>query len=280
MPAEGRLLTIHCSGPEPILPSVEAPSALQRAGVDLYFATLDGHRARIPEYRDLLDPVERERAARFRFEVDRERFIIAHGLLRTLLGEQLGEHPGELHIARGPYGKPYIAGSDLRFNLSDTKDALLIAFTRGQEIGADIETMARTVDHMAVGEHYFTPQEMLAIRAATDDRSISSGTVDPPGRLPGAVNENPAKRRFLEFWTRKEAVLKASGVGIMDDLRVLRVDGAVNAMTIMHEAFVRHAAESYHLRTWHLGEDHILSVASERELTEVRFKNLGETVNL
>jgi len=251
MPVEGRLLTIHCGGPEPIVPTVGEERGSAHEGISLYFATLATQRERIPAFRELLDEREQERAARFRFEVDRERFIIAHGLLRTLLGEQLGEHPGELHIARGPYGKPYIAGSDLSFNLSDTKDALLIAIGNGGEIGVDIETMARTVDHMAVGEHYFTPGEVRDIAASAN-----------------------AKRRFLEFWTRKEAVLKASGVGIMDDLRVLRVDGAVNAMTITHEAFVQHAAERYHLHTWHLGEDHILSVAQEGPLNEVRLMHL------
>jgi phosphopantetheinyl transferase len=211
--------------------------------------------------------------------VDRERFIIAHGLLRTLLGERLGARPEELHIARGPYGKPYIEGTDLRFNLSDTKDALLIAFAHGREIGVDIETMTRTVDHMAVGEHYFTPEEILAIREAGSIATLSSGTVDPPGRLPGAVVENTSKRRFLEFWTRKEAVLKASGVGIMDDLRVLRVDGAVNTMTITHEVFMQYAAESYHLRTWHLGEDHIISVAQEGTINGVRLMGFENAAN-
>ena len=250
MPPEGRHLTIHCAGPDPIAPV--APDAdASGDGITLHFATLATHRDRIAGYRALLDPVELERAARFRFEVDRERFIIAHGLLRTLLGERLGASPEELRFGRGPYGKPHIEGSDLRFNLSDTKDALLIAIGNGGEIGVDIETMARTVDHMAVGEHYFTPGEVRDI----------------------AVSAN-AKRRFLEFWTRKEAVLKASGVGIMDDLRVLRVDGAVNAMTITHEAFVQHAAERYHLHTWHLGEDHILSVAQEGPLNEVRLMHL------
>jgi len=271
MPQEGRPLTILCGGPEPIAAVIDAPRASGTDGVALWFAKLDTLRERIPHYLELLGTEELERAARFRFDVDRERFIIAHGLLRTLLGERLGARPGELRIARGPYGKPYIEGTDLRFNLSDTKDALLIAITQGGEIGADIETMARTVDHMAVGAHYFTPEEMRSIRQAANhgtNSDQSTCTVDPLGRHTGAA-QDPAKRRFLEFWTRKEAVLKASGVGIMDDLRVLRVDGEVNEMTITHEAFVQHAAATYHVHTWMYGEDHILSVAQQGPIKHV-----------
>lgn len=278
MPVEGRVLTIHCGGPEPIVPSAGDERGAVSEGISLYFATLGSQRERIPAFQELLDAREQERAARFRFEVDRERFIIAHGLLRTLLGERLGTRPDELIIERGPYGKPYIAGSELRFNLSDTKDALLIAITHGQEIGADIETMARTVDHMAVSEHYFTAEEIALIKSASElamPFQASTRSVDPLVRQAlGAADGNTSKRRFLEFWTRKEAVLKASGVGIMDDLRVLRVDGAVNTMTITHEAFVQHAAAGYHLRTWHLGEDHILSVAQEGPLNGVRLVRL------
>lgn len=247
MPPEGRQLTIRCKGPEAIEAVTHGTDGAGHDGIALHYATLAKHRDRIAGYRALLDPVEMDRAARFRFAEDRKRFIIAHGLLRTVLGDRLGASPAELRFGRGPYGKPFIEGSDLRFNLSDTKDALVIAVGHEGEVGVDIETMTRTVDHHAVGQHYFTSEEVEVISRATD-----------------------SKRRFLEFWTRKEAVLKASGVGIMDDLRVLRVDGAVNTMTITHQAFVQHAAEQYHLHTWHLGAHHILSLAQEAPVPGVR----------
>lgn len=249
MSAVTRLLTIHCYESQAGQRSAP-PAAVQ--DIALHFATLDALRKNIPSYSELLDPSEHERAARFRFDVDRERFIIAHGVLRTLLGERLAEDPARIIFSRGPYGKPYLQGSELRFNLSDTKDAMLVGITKRGEIGVDIESMQRRVDHLAVSEHYFTPEEIESIAVAPD-----------------------SKRRFLEFWTRKEAVLKASGVGIMDDLKVLRVDAALNRMTISHEAFVRHAAPAYHVRTLSLGDDHLISVASEQEWAGMRIAEIG-----
>lgn len=242
MPEIGpRPLVVFCEGPETAIPQEAAPDTAPPAHgtVHLWYASLDHLRPALNRYADLLDPVEQDRMHRFRFDVDRERFILGHGLLRTLLGRYLERDPSLIRMARGPFGKPYLERKELRFNLSDTKDAVLIAFASGVELGADIETMERNVDHRSVSEHYFTEPEIRAIGAAEDP-----------------------KRRFLELWTRKEAVLKASGVGIMDDLRVLRVDAPRNSMLIDHEAFVAMAAPHYHVRTWHVGPSHLVSLAT------------------
>jgi 4'-phosphopantetheinyl transferase len=203
-------------------------------------------RPRRREYLSLLDTGERARAERFLHEVDRERYIFGHGLLRVLLGRYLNRPPGSIMLQRGEFGKPFLAGHPIHFNLSDTKDAVLLAVAT-EPIGADIETMDRRTDHKSVAGHFFTPREVGSI----------AGTAD-------------GKRRFLELWTRKEAVLKASGVGIMDDLHSLEVGEAHNTMTIVHPDFVRLAAPEYFVRTIHVGAEHVVSVASASPITEVQ----------
>ena len=247
---QGRFLTVHCPSPEEAR-LVAEPSQLSSGQAHIWFARLEEMRGRIPEYRTLLDEEEQDRAARFRFEVDRERYIIGHGMLRLLLKRYADVDPMQVRLARGKYGKPYLPDNRLRFNLSDTKDAVLIAFALDEEIGADLETLTRSVDHDAVADHYFTRREVEWINASED-----------------------RKRRFLELWTRKEAVLKASGVGIMDDLRVLEVHDSCNTMRIMHEAFVADAAQEYVVKTWRLGEEHVVSLAGVQEL-RVEFVELA-----
>lgn len=249
MAGTGRSLVVHCTGPETLVTArAGAATPPGPAVVHLWFATVDALRPRLVQLEALLDPVEQDRAQRFRLPADRERFVLGHGLLRELLGQYLQRDAGLIRLARGPYGKPHLERKSLRFNFSDTKDAIAIAFATDMEVGVDLETMGRSVDHTAVSGHYFTPAETEAIAAAGDD----------------------AKRRFLEFWTRKEAVLKASGVGIMEDLRALRVDRPRNAVLIAHEVFQQMAAPEYHVRTYHIGEGHILSLASPEALTAVR----------
>ncbi|MCB9183447.1 MAG: 4'-phosphopantetheinyl transferase superfamily protein [Flavobacteriales bacterium] len=241
-----RRLIVHCSGPELLVAGGGADPVM------LYFASLDGLRPRRAELEALLDEEELARAARFRFDHDRERYILGHGMMREVLGRYLETEPRAVRFAREEFGKPYVPDSRVRFNFSDTKDAVLIAVSAGQTIGVDLETMARNVDHRAVSDHYFTAEEVADIAAATDE-----------------------KRRFLELWTRKESVLKASGVGIMEDLRMLRVNEPENHLVIAHEDFQRLAAPAYHVRTWHVGERHIISLATDSAVGSVGFERFA-----
>lgn len=239
-PPATRDLIVKCAGPEPA--TLDLDGSWSAGRVRLRFAPLEELHHLETEFLGTLDAGERARAQRFRFAADRSRFILAHGWLRMWLAERLGADPAGIMIKRGPFGKPFVEHPTLQFNLSDTKDAVLLAMTDGPAIGADVETMTRRVDHAAVSAHYFTAREDAGIGMAADP-----------------------KRRFLELWTRKEAVLKASGVGIMDDLHVLQVDQPVNHCVIDHPEFVRHAAPAYDVHTWHIHAGHIVSLAVAKD---------------
>lgn len=242
-----RSLTLHCSGPEKARLEQEGAIGTAPDEIVAWYAPLERLHGMLDRYAAILDAPEQQRAARFRFPHDRERFILGHGLLRDILGRYVDQAPSDLMIQRGEFGKPYLHGHPVHFNLSDTKDGLLLAVAR-QAVGADIETLHRTTDHASIADHYFTPGEVAGIGSATD-----------------------GKRRFLELWTRKEAVLKACGVGLMDDLHSLEVGRAHNDLSISHPDLVRLAGPEYHVRTYDVGPHHIVSLAAERPF-QVRFR--------
>jgi 4'-phosphopantetheinyl transferase len=143
-----------------------------------------------------LSPAERERAARFHFEVDRRRFVAAHGMLRSLLGHQLGLRPAELSIEADHYGKPRLGahlGSDLRFNVSHAAGRALYGLMSGKEIGVDAEDVRPLKDMEALAREVFSYGELAEWISVPIERRVDA---------------------FFCGWTRKEAFMKALGRGL------------------------------------------------------------------
>ncbi len=154
---------------------------------------------------------ELRRAARFRFERDRGRFIVRRSLFRILLGRYTGLDPVQLRFAANDYGKPVLAPiseeETLFFNLSHSAGLGLFAFTKAGRIGVDIERVSREFEHEQVAERFFSAQERAVIRSL------------PP--------EDKAEA-FYNCWTRKEAYIKAHGEGLslpLDQFDVSLVPG-------------------------------------------------------
>jgi 4'-phosphopantetheinyl transferase len=170
----------------------------------------------------LLSDRERDRARRFAFDRDRNRFIVARALLRQLLAVRLGVRPESVEFASGARGKPALGGrfaaSDLRFNVSHCEDVAVYAFSSGREVGIDVEAVRELPDADDVAARWFSPHEYATYRA-----------LEPGDRALG----------FFQCWTRKEAFIKALGDGLYHPLdrfdvslapgepaRILRVEDA------------------------------------------------------
>jgi 4'-phosphopantetheinyl transferase len=149
----------------------------------------------------ILSPDERGRADRLRFQQDRQRFIAAHAMVRTVLGGYLGRAPADLRFLSNASGKPRLEGAfctiDLRFNLSHSHDIFLLALAEGREVGVDIERERSDLDILDIAKRFFAVEEFTALR-------------DMP--------QEARRSAFFQAWTRKEAFLKAAGNGLSDVL--------------------------------------------------------------
>jgi 4'-phosphopantetheinyl transferase len=145
-----------------------------------------------------LDEAERHRAARLVREQDQHHYVLAHGGLRAILSRYLGVSPCMVPLGRTEAGKPFVrrdahAHFTITFNLSHSHDRALIAVSKAQEVGVDLESVRSNVDLMKLSERYFAPSEHTVIMQATEEqRSIM----------------------FFRYWVAKEAVLKAQGIGL------------------------------------------------------------------
>ena len=149
-----------------------------------------------------LSEAEWERARRFVFKRDRNRFIAAHAALRQLLGHHSGQAGERLRFVAGRFGKPALASADLHFNLSHSHGTGLVALSTRDELGVDVEIVRPMPDALALAAAYFSPAEQAALTAC-----------------PTAQRD----RAFFVCWTRKEACLKAAGVGLGLDTRSFHV---------------------------------------------------------
>ena len=164
---------------------------------------LDRDASELARLHAFLNDDERERAARFHFERDRNRFVVGRGTLREVLGELLEISPTDVQFAYGPQGKPALAhDTDLRFNLSHSQDWALLAVTEGREVGVDLEFLRQDLNPLEVAPSVFSPEECAALE-----------NLPEPERLAA----------FYGYWTRKEAFIKALGLGFTRDTREFTV---------------------------------------------------------
>ncbi|NJL95993.1 MAG: 4'-phosphopantetheinyl transferase superfamily protein [Anaerolineae bacterium] len=156
----------------------------------------------------LLNAEEQARAARFATPQLQARFVAARGALRRLLAAYLREAPEALAFHYGPHGKPELRASPLCFNLAHAEDWLVIGVAWRVAVGVDLEQVRPLDDLERVARHHFTPQEQAALLT-----------------LPAAQR----LRAFYACWTRKEAVVKATGAGLSAALTRVEVSLAPGA---------------------------------------------------
>ena len=159
---------------------------------EIVVARLDAGPEETRSLESCLSDAERERAARFRFERDRRRFIVARARLREELATRLGVSAGQIEFAYGENGKPRLANQALQFSVSHCDDVALFAFSKTAEVGVDIEAIRPVREADAIAVQFFSPLEHAGYAALA-----------PRDRLLG----------FFRVWTRKEAYVKALGVG-------------------------------------------------------------------
>jgi 4'-phosphopantetheinyl transferase len=163
--------------------------------IDVWTTVLRASTGDIERFSALLSADERDRQARMLAGVVRDRFTIARATLRLLAARYLGIHPGAIKFSYGPRGKPDLAGTNegLRFNLAHSEDVAVYAFTRGHEIGVDVERVREIPDMDRIAHRFFALDECMVLDSLpSQDRAHA----------------------FYLAWTRKEAYVKAVGDGL------------------------------------------------------------------
>lgn len=192
----------------------------------IWVIPLKGESQQVALAAGLLSPVERQRSHHFYTADLQRRFILRRAALRRILARYVDRAPADLIFAQAPGGKPYLAGTNLHFNLSHTGDWAVLGIAQ-RNLGLDVETVAPLPDLARVAQHHFSVREQRDLFAL------------PPAAQTAA---------FYRCWTRKEAFIKADGRGLGLPLTAFDVTLTADEPP----AFRRIDIPGYAVAGWHL----------------------------
>jgi 4'-phosphopantetheinyl transferase len=161
------------------------------ARVAVQFEALDVDDGTLAALTPILGADERARADLFRFPRDRRRFVVRRARLRQLLGAWVGRSPEALTFAANSHGKPLLVDGP-PFSLSHSADMMMFAIGDA-ELGCDLEWIDPALDWQPLAESLFTVTERVALAALVPEA---------------------ARCAFFACWARKEAFVKALGLGL------------------------------------------------------------------
>lgn len=178
--------------------------SLSNTDVHIWRVSLMPNTTLVKAMKSLLSPDEIQRAERFRFQRDHDRFVLSRGSLRQILGRYTNRKPESVEFAYDTLGKPSLRDTDcLVFNVSHASDTGLIAITRQHRIGIDVEYIRPMPYLKNIATHYFSTQEAAALERMPDDIKLPV---------------------FFIYWTAKEAISKALGKGLSMTLSAIQID--------------------------------------------------------
>lgn len=183
----------------------------------------------------------------------RQNFLLSRGCLRYLLGYYLDLPPHALVFTFGPYGKPSLSStthqSTLQFNLSHSEQRIVIALHLQRSLGIDIEHLRPVTQLASLCRRCLTP--------------IEAETMLP-------LDTEQSSRRFLQYWTAKEALLKAMGVGLTLPMDQIEVDLSLDGLTCqplpvpvcrLQDSDDKATKESFHLYQWQPETNYLAAIA-------------------
>lgn len=194
----------------------------------------------------VVSDAERARAARFVRIDDRARHLLGRALARHLLAERTGVEPASLRLVDDAHGKPALDGPGTRptFNLSHSGDWIVCALATGGPVGVDVQEAVHSMATPDAFGRVFGPRERARIDAQPDVRMRIAA--------------------FARAWARKEALLKAVGLGLQLELESIDIVDGPEGPAWATPADVRSAAAlagAWSLRDLRLDDRHACALA-------------------
>jgi len=151
----------------------------------------------LPQIACCLSTDEKKKAARFHQAKDEQRYLFSHSMLRMVLAKYLNCKSESIFYKQDFYGKPMLGfhnlKEDIYFNMSHSEDLVIVALSRDQDVGVDVEFIRKVKDAQGIVKSSFVIQEQIHLFSLPSTEFING---------------------FFLCWTLKEAFIKAIGKGL------------------------------------------------------------------
>ncbi|MEN1936058.1 4'-phosphopantetheinyl transferase superfamily protein [Paenibacillus sp. 102] len=215
-----------------------------------------------PWHYDLLNDTEREKANLFHQSEDRARFMIGCAISRLVLGKQLAMTPFQVPIDRTcsvcklAHGRPQLPVGMPQLSVSHSGERVAVAFTTSTAVGIDVEQINSNIDVLKMAVGVLTDIEIARLLQLPVERQVEG---------------------FLTYWTRKEAILKATGEGLMISPSNLTVSNPENVPELLVFKEESTLVETTTMMNLHPGSGYIASIAFlNKDVTEMRQFDAGK----
>jgi 4'-phosphopantetheinyl transferase len=193
---------------------------------------------------NLLSAEEKTKVMKYRYGNDQERFIKFHGILRCILAAYTGSDPKEVRYEYTKFGKPVLVnllkGNEIHFNMTHAEDNVFYIVSSKYEVGIDLEKVTECVDWQNISRQYFSLQERNFIESVPRDQRTHA---------------------FFYIWTRKEALLKAKGVGLF-------------GIETMEESVLSQVHRKHALFSFRFEENYYCSLAISPMISRIKYFRL------
>ncbi len=241
---------VRCS----FYPGEKPVSDTKDAAAEVFFGQTEDFPSGISSISDSINKDDQLKAGRLVNDKARKTVIICYTMLRTILSKKLNIHPDKIAYIYGPNGKPGIKGDPLYFSISHTGNSFSFAISDQFHIGIDLEEINRNINFESIIRRFFSVKEGEYI--------LNSG--------------GKSRERFFLLWTRKEALLKAIGTGIIPQLANIEVHNPVNLIERDSiDDFKDPSISGHHYIYSRKLQNYYLSVALPGE-AKIRLYNLNE----
>jgi len=213
----------------------------------------------IKDYMKLLNPEEVARHDRFVFQKDRKQYAITRALVRTVLSKYINQiNPEGWEFIANEYGKPEIRPDmlpfALKFNISHTNKMIVLAVSHSHEVGVDVESYKRKISSDELAEYSFSESEYRQLKQ---------------------INPVDFRERFFDYWTFKEAYIKACGMGLYIPLKSFSFTfSSSNKVSILFEKQRQDEPQDWKFWQMKVGHEFTVSLAVKSEIAKAHYSIL------